>query len=327
MRMIPVLLTVTLLPAAATAQSVSRIEGSGGSPDVISSEQIRQTGLEGFSAWEIVERLRPRWFRNRGPTVFDTLQVTVARVVVNGMPVGSSGAPGLRYSSGNQMDDLRSLRGSEIDQMRYLNRSDATTRFGTGYEAGAIVVDLSRGSGGGRGPRTTAERARVGVQPGDRVRFTVDGSWTGVVQSSSSDSISLLVDEVAQQISFSWASVERLEVSAGRKSRRHGAWVGGGALGAVGLVGGFLFGPGGLTHCRLFNKASPWAKAADHGCERISFVEVMGFSAAGMLVGGVVGALVHGGELWRTADVPVQLGFAVTGGGLMAIKLMVPYGL
>ena len=46
MRMIPVLLTVTLLPAAAAAQSVSRIGGSGGSPDVISSEQIRQTGLE-----------------------------------------------------------------------------------------------------------------------------------------------------------------------------------------------------------------------------------------------------------------------------------------
>ena len=95
----------------------------------------------------------------------------------------------------------------------------------------------------------------------------------------------------------------------------------------MGLVGGFLFGPGGLTHCRLFNKANPWQKALDQGCERIGFVEVMGFSAAGMLAGGVVGALVHGGERWRPADVPVQFGFAVTGDGLMAIRLIIPYGL
>ena len=237
--LLAVLLTSVLFPAASAAQSASRIEGSGGSPNVISSEQIRQSGLEGLSAWEIVERLRPRWFGNRGNSVLDNLQVTVARVVVNGMPLSSSSAPGLSYSSGNQLDDLRGLRGSEIDQMRYLDRRDATTRFGTGYESGAIVVELSRGRGSVRGPRTTAERARVEVQPGDRVRFRVDGSWSGVVQSSGSDSISLLVDEVAQEISFSWASVERLEVSSGVRSRRRGAVVGGGTGGALALWAAF----------------------------------------------------------------------------------------
>ena len=55
-------------------------------------------------------------------------------------------------------------------------------------------------------------------------------------------------------------------------------------------------------------------------------MEVMGFSAAGMLVGGVIGALVHGGELWRPAEGPVQLGFAVAGGGSMAFSLTIPYG-
>ena len=41
-----------------------------------------------------------------------------------------------------EIDDLRSMVVSEIDELRFIGAADATTRFGTGYPAGAILVSL-----------------------------------------------------------------------------------------------------------------------------------------------------------------------------------------
>ena len=38
------------------------------------------------------------------------------------------------------VDELRSLRGPDIQQMEFMSASDATTRFGTGHQGGAILV-------------------------------------------------------------------------------------------------------------------------------------------------------------------------------------------
>ena len=308
MRKIPAFLTVALLPAAAAAQTASSV--SVGSPNVISSEQLRQTELEGLSAWKIIDRIRPQWLRTRGNLSVDTLLVSVARVVVDGVPFG-------------ELYELRSLRGSEIDQICYLNSSDATVRLGTGYGAGAILVVTRMMLGGDRGPRITAERTGVGAtprsftsRPGERVRVTATGSWTGVLQASGPDSISFLVDGSSERLSIGWASVEQLEVSAGRKSRWKGALVGAGVGGAVGFEGGLVFDEGGLSNCRSLNPT----------CDSVSGWRLAGYAGAGMLAGGVVGALVHRGERWRAAVIPAQFGFAVTGGGLTAVTLMIPYG-
>ena len=40
------------------------------------------------------------------------------------------------------VNDLRSMDAAEIDELRFLGAADATTRFGTGYPAGAILVFL-----------------------------------------------------------------------------------------------------------------------------------------------------------------------------------------
>ena len=301
-----VLLSLALSGCVSTAGSG---RGASRDPNLINNEEMRQAEMEGLSATQLIERLRSRWLQGRGATSLTISASGYARVMLNGAPYG-------------ELEVLSNMDVSGIEEMRFLNARDATTRFGTDYDGGAILV-VSRGRRRVPGPRTTAERSRVGatpgsppVQPGERVRVTAEGSWTGVVQMSGSDSISLLVDEVAQQISFSWASVKRLEVSAGRKSRVQGALRGAGVGGGVGLVGGMLFAPGGLSNCRLLNRT----------CESMGIVEAAGYSAAGMVAGGVVGALIHGRERWRTVDVPVQLGFAAAGGGSMAIRIMITYG-
>src|SRR5688572_14817031 len=99
MRTIIALLAVALLPAPAAAQSISGGGDSGGDQNAISSEQLRQ--LEGFSAWEIVNRVRPQWLQSRGmmsvvspeeQAAIDLgdadYRFPVAKVVVDGLPFG-----------------------------------------------------------------------------------------------------------------------------------------------------------------------------------------------------------------------------------------------
>ena len=302
MRLVLLSVLLSLVLSGCASAGVASSGGRARDLNLIGSEELRQAESEGISAFQLIERLRYPWIRTRGAVSLSNPTSSLPRVVLNGAPYG-------------EIEELLDMTIDGIEEMRFLNASDATTRFGTGYDGGAILV-VSRGRLAS--PRRTARSLLVGaVQPGERVRLTVEGPWTGVLQVSGPDSISLLVDEVDQEISFSWASVERLEVSAGRKSRWHGGLRGAGVGGFVGLVGGIMFAPGsGLRHCRLLNRT----------CESIGVVEAAGYAAAGMLIGGTVGALVHGRERWRTVDVPVQVGFAATGGGSMAIRFMITYG-
>ena len=123
-----VLLTLALMGCAGVPSS----GGSSGGPNLISSEQLRQAELGNLSAWEIINRVRPRWLQSRGSLISGQL---VSKVRVDGVAYGG-------------FDDLRTMRGSDIDEMRYLNARDATTRFGTGYDGGVILVVTRRGDSG-----------------------------------------------------------------------------------------------------------------------------------------------------------------------------------
>ncbi len=76
--------------------------------------------LSQFSAYEVIERLRPRWFQTR------TRQEPMLHVD------GNVRAEGL--------DLLHSLRAGDVEEIQYMSASDATTRFGTGYYNGLILV-------------------------------------------------------------------------------------------------------------------------------------------------------------------------------------------
>lgn len=94
-----------------------------GSSTRITAEELDSVAeLDLFAA---ISRLRPQWLRpgTRGQ---------LPEVVLNG-----SHQPG-----GAEM--LRNIRASDASELEYMSASDATTRYGTGFTGGAIVVTTRR---------------------------------------------------------------------------------------------------------------------------------------------------------------------------------------
>ena len=123
------LLLVLVLAGCGAAATGS----GGGNRNLITSELLRETDPEGLSVYQIIERIRPRWLRpGRGDTSFGNAAggsegADFARVVLDGIPYGDLNA-------------LRSLEIISVETIEFMRASDATTRFGTGYAGGAIIV-------------------------------------------------------------------------------------------------------------------------------------------------------------------------------------------
>ncbi len=86
--------------------------------------------LGGRSAYEAVETLNPRWLRPRGGT--PASGPFYARVVVDG-------------TFRRELVDLYQISTNNIETMRYLSASDATTRYGIGFIGGVIEVTTRGG--------------------------------------------------------------------------------------------------------------------------------------------------------------------------------------
>ena len=121
------LLLVLVLAGCGAAATAS----GGGNSNLITSELLREA--EGLSVYQIIQRDRPRWLRaGRGAPTFGNAvggaaSSAFARVVLDGVPYGD-------------FNELRRLDTDEVDSIEYMSASDATTRFGTGYANGAILV-------------------------------------------------------------------------------------------------------------------------------------------------------------------------------------------
>ena len=123
------LLLVLVLASCGTAATAS----GGGNSNLITSELLREADPEGLSVYQIIQRNRPRWLRAaRGDTSFGNVAggsegSDFARVLLDGIPYGDLNA-------------LRSLEIISVESIEYMSGSDATTRYGTGYGGGAIIV-------------------------------------------------------------------------------------------------------------------------------------------------------------------------------------------
>ena len=128
--------TPAIVPAAAVlvlvagcASSGSSSSRPGASRDVILAPELME--IQRSNAYEAVERLRPRWLQSRGAGSIGTLERDTPRVYVDGQLYGDA-------------ETLRQLDIREIQEMRYMSASDATTRYGTNHTAGAILVVTRR---------------------------------------------------------------------------------------------------------------------------------------------------------------------------------------
>ncbi len=120
-------------PAAAPSTAASANAATAvrrGSANLIVQAEIEAAHLE--TIYDVIERLRPNMMRTRGQ---------MGRVTAGGGGMSTIKV----YQNGTLIGDLTMLRGiqaSAVKQVEYLNSSDATTRFGTGNDAGAILVTL-----------------------------------------------------------------------------------------------------------------------------------------------------------------------------------------
>jgi len=121
------LLISAVLIALTTAGCASSGSSAGPSrdSDLISSEELRSTEIQSQNAYRAIQRLRPSWLRSRGSSFTGGRQLPV--VFTDGTRFG-------------ELESLYNLSVSDIVQMEYLDSRDATTRFGTGYPGGIIMV-------------------------------------------------------------------------------------------------------------------------------------------------------------------------------------------
>ncbi len=100
-------------------------------PDVISLEEIEGVRNQASNGMDIVQRLRPTFLRTRGATTMmggtSANATPKPMVVLDGSPHG-------------ELETLRQISAISIKEIRYLNGANATTKFGTDYGGGAILV-------------------------------------------------------------------------------------------------------------------------------------------------------------------------------------------
>jgi hypothetical protein len=95
-------------------------------PNVITAEEIAARPT--LSARQVIEQLRPQFLRVRGTTTLGNAQTQdVIWVYVDGTRMGT-------------LEVLNNIGAHEMREIRYLNPSEATNRFGTGHVQGAIIV-------------------------------------------------------------------------------------------------------------------------------------------------------------------------------------------
>ena len=102
---------------------------SGSNRNLINREQL--DAMPSITARDAVERLHRDWLRGRGGSVQTATGRVYPVVFVDGRRFG-------------ELPVLRQFGVEEIEEIRFLSASDATTRFGTGYPGGIINLILRR---------------------------------------------------------------------------------------------------------------------------------------------------------------------------------------
>ena len=101
-----------------------------GNSNLILENEIAASGSS--NALEAIQRLRPAMLRGRGSSqIGEGSGSDQIMVYVDGVPAG-----GLSAASG--------ITALTVKEIRYINASDATTRFGTGHAMGASLITTKR---------------------------------------------------------------------------------------------------------------------------------------------------------------------------------------
>ena len=112
-------------PEASSSAPVPR-----GNPNVISREEMQNPVIVSMDALKAIRYLRPSFFRTTGPQSF--ANGTAGNVQFS-----------LDYGPLRPIAELAAMNPSLLFEVRYLNASDATNRFGINANGGPVIVVLN----------------------------------------------------------------------------------------------------------------------------------------------------------------------------------------
>jgi hypothetical protein len=116
------------VPVAAEAQATEKVRYE---RHRISFEELSTKAADAKTAYDIVKRLRPQFLHTRGSGSIRSRTPVPIKVFVDG---------GFRGG----VAQLNEVFAHIVVEINYLNGPDATTRYGTGHESGAILVTTGR---------------------------------------------------------------------------------------------------------------------------------------------------------------------------------------
>jgi len=120
-------LVATLLSAGCASSGESG--GPSRSRNLITQDELM--AVPHSTVYEAVRALRPRWLQARAGATFQSREPQTARVYIDGQLRGELG-------------EMWNLLPTEVNEIRFMSASDATTRFGTNHIGGAIVITTRR---------------------------------------------------------------------------------------------------------------------------------------------------------------------------------------
>ena len=114
------LLCLLIVSACASTSSSNR-----GSLDVVTRAEM--DGVQAADAYALLQRLRPQFLRTRGSVSMSNTSDAYPIVYLNNVRHGN-------------LNSLRDIPVNDIQEIRFISASDATTRWGTGHGSGVIMV-------------------------------------------------------------------------------------------------------------------------------------------------------------------------------------------
>ena len=136
-RVVMAAVVVAIGVGCSSGGSTSSATGSARAPsrqqDVITEAEITSRAAEASNALQIVQKLRPQMLQSRGrfSPADSSGSAKIPKVVVDDVSYGS-------------VESLANVNAMAVREIRYLSAADATTRWGTGYPGGVILVSLKK---------------------------------------------------------------------------------------------------------------------------------------------------------------------------------------
>jgi len=123
------ILVLCVLMASACASSGSSSGKTRRDNNRVLAEELEP--LLQYNVWDAVRQLRPMWMRPGGIRNSANPGGHSPHVFLDGSPYG-------------EMEILRTLRVQNIGEMRFIDATDATTRYGGQFQGGVILLTTRR---------------------------------------------------------------------------------------------------------------------------------------------------------------------------------------